>query len=150
MASLGKIKQPALKIGGKRDVRTQFGALCWRVKGGKLQVLLVTTRGSGRWTLPKGWPIRGRTAAGAAMTEAWEEAGVRGRPSPHCLGIYAGSKSGQPVVVAVFPVEVRDLAKNWPEAGERKRRWFSPKKAARRVAQPELAGLLSRFDPRAA
>ena len=147
MASLTKIKQRPLKIGGKRGVRTQFGALCWRVKGGKVRVLLVTTRGAGRWTLPKGWPIDGRTAADSAATEAWEEAGVRGVPSPHCLGIYTGRKQAQPVVVAVFPVEVSGLSRIWPERGQRRRRWFSPKKAARQVSDPELAGILAGFDP---
>jgi hypothetical protein len=52
-----------------------------------------------------------------------------------------------PVVVAVFPIEVLRLDDDFPEAGQRKRKWLSPKKAARRVSEPELRHLLSGFDP---
>lgn len=151
------IRQPKqrpvkLEDGSKRDVRTQFGALCWRVKDDALQVLLITSRRSGRWIIPKGWPMDRETPAKAAQTEAWEEAGVDGKASPVCLGIYSYSKEldpGEtlPCVVAVFPVEVKSLAKNYPERTDRRRKWFTPKKAAKLVAEPELATMLKNFDP---
>ena len=136
----------------KTDVRTQFGALVYRVVGNKVQVLLITTRGSKRWIIPKGWPMRGMTPARAAMQEAWEEAGVKGKGSDHCLGLFAYSKvidkRDLPCIVMVYPVKVSKLVKTYPEVGQRRRKWFSPKKAAARVAEPELAKILATFNPR--
>ena len=58
------------------DARTQYGALCWRMHRGKVEVLLITSRDTGRWVIPKGWPIDGLAPAQTAAREAWEEAGV--------------------------------------------------------------------------
>jgi len=153
--TLAKIKQRPIRMAPerKRDVRTQFGAICWRINKDKIQILLVSSRRTGRWVLPKGWPMDGETPAGAAMTEAWEEAGVDGKVSPICLGIYSYTKAfdgsdNLPCVVAVFPVKVRRLSSDWPEEGERRRKWFSLKKAAKEVGEPELRRILLDFDPR--
>jgi 8-oxo-dGTP pyrophosphatase MutT (NUDIX family) len=133
--------------------RTQVAALCWRVAEGKPQVLLVTSRETGRWVLPKGWPMAGKSAPESARTEAWEEAGVEGKVSDRCVGLYAyhkvlGPEKGVPCVVAVYPLKVKALADDFPERAERKRRWFSPKKAAQKVDEPELRELLQGFDPK--
>ena len=64
----------SLEIADKRDVRSQFGALCYRMKQGEAQVLMITSRRTGRWVIPKGWPIRGLKSDEAALQEAWEEA----------------------------------------------------------------------------
>ena len=145
---------PLRVVGRKTDMRTQFAALPWRVSDGKPQVLLITSRDTGRWILPKGWPMQDETPADAAATEAWEEAGVKGRVAPACIGIYSYDKTMEdgslPVAVAVFPVEVEKLAKRYPEAGDRRRRWFSRRKAAEKVAEPELRAILETFDPRVA
>ena len=147
-------KQRPQRLSGllTRDMRTQFGALCYRVLRDKPQVLLVTSRGTGRWVIPKGWPIEGATPADSAAREAWEEAGVEGRVQPVCLGIYSYLKrpadGGVPCVVAVYPLKVKKLADDFPEASERRRKWAGPKKAAGLVDEPELAALLRRFDPR--
>lgn len=144
--------------GGAADpqqaTRTQVAALCWRFEDGKPKVLLVTSRETGRWVLPKGWPERGAEAHEDAAREAWEEAGVRGAASPECLGFYAyhkvlGPEKGIPCVVAVYPLAVTALKASYPEAGERRRKWFSPAKAAEKVAEPELKALLANFDPAA-
>lgn len=132
--------------------RTQYGALCYRVRKDKVQVLLVTSRGTGRWIIPKGWPIPGSSPAEAAAREAWEEAGVLGRLRDICLGIYSYAKRqphGRPLpcVVAVYPVKVRKLEDDYPEAKERRRKWVSLKKAASLVEEPELAALLRGFNP---
>ena len=136
----------------KRDVRTQFGALCYRVRDGKTQVLLITSRQRKRWIIPKGWPSAGLTPAQGALQEAWEEAGVKGKVQDLCLGIYGYTKqmrSGPdlPCIVAVFPVRVRSLEKDYPEAGERKREWVSVKRALRQLDEPELREILKGFDP---
>ena len=152
--TVGKIKQRPLRLreDDKQSVRTQFGALCWRRHRDAVQVLLVTSRRSKRWIIPKGWPQDGATPAEAAMTEAWEESGVKGKIKPICLGIYSYTKAPSggpelPCVVAVFPVKVDRLSSSWPENKERKRRWFSLKKAASLVSEPELAAMLRKFDP---
>ncbi|SEN67382.1 NUDIX hydrolase [Palleronia pelagia] len=142
-----------LSPAGKRDVRTQFGALPYRVRNGKLQILLITTRRTRRWVIPKGWPQDGATPSDSAGTEAFEEAGVEGVASPQCLGIFTYIKEMDgddlPCVVAVFPLKVKKVLKDWPEKAARSRRWESPKKAARLVQEPELARMLATFDPKA-
>jgi len=88
------IKQLPISLHGARkgEVRSQFAALCYRIKRGKVQVLLVTSRGSKRWIVPKGWPMEGKTPAASAKQEAWEEAGVYGRSVGSCLGVYSYAK----------------------------------------------------------
>ena len=152
--SLAKIRQRPLRLGksGKSDVRTQFGALCWRLHKDDLQVALVTSRRTRRWVIPKGWPMDGTTPAQSAAREAYEEAGLEGRLSDTCVGIYSYSKAMEgdedlPCVVAVFPMKVKKELQSWPERGERKRKWFSLKKAAGMVDAPELRSILRDFDP---
>ncbi|MBT0956200.1 NUDIX hydrolase [Alphaproteobacteria bacterium KMM 3653] len=135
----------------KRDLRTQFGALCYRVVGGKTQILLITSRTRKRWILPKGWPMDGESPTHAAETEAWEEAGAKGKIKPVCIGIYGYRKQfdgeEMPCMVAIFPLKVKSLASDFPERDERRRKWFSLAKAAKKVDEPELRHLISRFDP---
>lgn len=130
----------------------QYGAVCWRRIGARLEVLLITSRETGRWVIPKGWPIAGMTPADSAAREAYEEAGVEGSPAATCIGLYGYDKafdrasnapSSRPCVVAVYPLQVKSLRDRFPERGQRRRKWFSPKKAARKVAEPELQGLLA-------
>ncbi|MEZ5779092.1 MAG: NUDIX hydrolase [Paracoccaceae bacterium] len=138
--------------GNSREAMTQYAALCYR-KSSKngVEILLVTSRDTGRWVLPKGWPMKGRTGPESALGEAYEEAGVEGRISDRPIGLYSydkGMDDGmlQPCVVTVYPVEVQKLRRKFPERAERKRRWFLPAKAARKVDEPELRELLSAFD----
>lgn len=153
--SLLQLKQAPLRMTGsaKRDVRTQFGALCYRVQNDECQVLLITSRQRGRWIIPKGWPVEGTTPADAAATEAYEEAGVQGKTFNICLGLYSytkimgDSEDDLPCAVSVFPVRVKKVLKNYPEMNERKRKWFSVKKAASRVREPELRKIIKHFDP---
>ena len=134
-------------------MRTQFAALCYRIRDGKVQILLVTSRRTRRWIVPKGWPMEGRTPAACAVQEAWEEGGVKGRASGPCLGVYAFAK-GKPdtadlnCLAMLYPVQVKRLSKTYPERHQRKRRWVSRKKAAHLVVEPELSRLIKDFDPR--
>ena len=153
--SINRPKQRPVRLldRGKRDVRTQFGALCWRAQGDETQVLLVTSRRSKRWIIPKGWPVDRATPAEAAAPEAWEEAGVEGKVKPTCLGIFSYSKAimdGEllPCVVAVFPLRVKKTRGSYPEKGERRRKWVSQKKAAQLADDPELAAIIANFDPK--
>lgn len=131
----------------------QVGALCHRMKAGKIEVLLVTSRGSGRWLVPKGWPIAGLDGAGAALQEAWEEAGVKlGRVAAQPVGQYSYFKRGtgrSPVhmQVLLYPVLVEKTAHSFPECDERRRRWVSAKRASKMVQEPDLAAILRHFRP---
>ncbi|WP_353471353.1 NUDIX hydrolase [Salipiger sp. H15] len=114
-----------------------------------MKVLLITSRGSRRWTLPKGWPVEGQSPAKSAAREAWEEAGIRGLVQETCVGgfVYMKRNSPHPHMALVYPLEVESRDKSYPERGERKQRWVSPKRAAELVDQPGLANLLLNFRP---
>ena len=130
----------------------QVAALCWRHSAKGLRVLLITSRDTGRWVIPKGWPMRHRTGAEAAAREAFEEAGLRGDVSPRSIGIYTymkrlGPGHAVPCAVRVFPLEVRGMHRHYPENGQRRVKWFSPERAAEQVDEPDLKRLIRDFDP---
>ena len=131
-----------------RPPLVQVAALCVRGKGKDKEVLLITSRGTGRWIIPKGWPMHGKSDAEAATQEAWEEAGVRAtKTSPMPIGSYRYAKNGPggivtPMEAQVYMVKVDKLAKKFPEATERKRKWFRPKEAAQKVDEMALKDLL--------
>ena len=138
-----RVRRGIGRLLGARPPAMQVGALCVDDAG---RVLLITSRDTGRWIIPKGWPMAGRTLAGAALQEAWEEAGVEAEPGQR-TGVYHYDKGHDagfaiPVEVVVFTVRVRGLADAYPEAGARERRWFAPAEAAALVAEPELAALI--------
>ncbi len=124
----------------------QVGALPYRrTEDGELVFLLITSRETGRFIIPKGWPMKKRSNARAAAIEAREEAGVVGRP-----GLLVGSfgywkrlkKVFVPVTVEVYAIEVTDEREDWKERKSRKRAWLSAEQAARLVDEPELVSLL--------
>ncbi len=129
---------PMTDVNDKSDraaPRVQVAALCYR-KSGKGREFLLVTSSRGRWILPKGWPIDGLTDAEAALQEAWEEAGVRDAVvTPKPIAKFMGIKrfnDGQeiPARIRVYGVKVRDMARKFPEAKRRDRRWVSLNKAA--------------------
>ena len=133
------------------DTREQVAALCFKETPEGRKVLLVTSRDTGRWIVPKGWPVKGKDGPGSALQEAWEEAGAAGKMKPVCIGVYGyrkqmGDDDDLPCMVNVFPLKVKKLADDFPERKERRRKWFSLKKAAKKVDEPELAEIISRFD----
>lgn len=137
----------------KRETRSQFGALCYRTKAGKLQFLLITSRRTKRWIIPKGWPENAMTPADVAAVEAYEEAGVKGKTHNQCLGVYSHEKYvsanvSYPVITMVYPLKVTKKLNKYPERADRRRKWFSAKKAAKRVCEPELAKIIKSFDPK--
>lgn len=145
-------RSTAARIAPGQPPQLQVAALCWRRSAKGLRVLLITSRDTGRWVIPKGWPMRNRGDAEAAAREAFEEAGLRGEVSRRSIGIYTyqkvlGPKQSIPVVVRVFPLEAREMLRTYPETGQRRVKWFPPEKAAKRVAEPDLAALIRSFDP---
>lgn len=129
------------------EIPIQTGALPWRLAGKNIEVLLVTGRRSGKWSIPKGWPMPGKSLAEAAAEEAFEEAGVRGTIHPEPIGTFRHVK--QQVLIGEIEVSVvvhylwvdRELVE-WPELGQRKRKWFKPKEAAKRVDSRELGEMI--------
>ncbi len=128
----------------------QLAALCWRKGKAGPEVLLVTSS-SGRWILPKGWPIEGKADSETALTEAWEEAGVtRGKVSRKPLGTYVAIKrtlegDDLPCLHQVYAIKVREAVDKFPEAHRRDRIWVTPEEAARMVDEDGLREILRNF-----
>lgn len=136
----------------RRPPRQQYAALCHRrkKKTGEIEVLLLTSRDTGRWVIPKGWPMEGKKAHAVAEREAFEEAGVRGTAEKEPFGYFSYEKklkNGVKVVclVEVHLLEVIDMVKNFPERESRRLEWVSPEEAAGRVNEPELKNLFLAF-----
>jgi 8-oxo-dGTP pyrophosphatase MutT (NUDIX family) len=129
----------------------QVAALPFRVgPDGRIEVLLITSRDTGRWIIPKGWPMIGRKAHRAAEREAYEEAGLTGRIAADPVGWYRYEKRldagvALPCKVRVYPLRVEAQHERWPERDQRTLRWFAPEEAARLVHEDELQRLLAAF-----
>ncbi len=141
----------------RRPPRQQYAALCYRLKkkSNEVEVLLMTSRDTGRWVIPKGWPMDRRHSHEVAAQEAFEEAGVRGIVEKQTIGAYHYPKvlkNGLKVncKVQVYALEVSDIAKNFKEKGERKLEWVSCDEAVKRVREPELRNLFLLFKRRMA
>ncbi|HEY9039974.1 MAG TPA: NUDIX hydrolase [Roseovarius sp.] len=141
-----ELVQPLLR----RPPEHQVAALCWREAkdGDGIEVLLITSRDTGRWVMPKGWPIEGLTGPESAAREAWEEAGVTGDPPDATpIGSYDYGKTQETgydiaVAVQVYKLHVQELSESFPESTERRRAWVSPAKAATMVREPGLQDIL--------
>ena len=147
-----RLTETVRRLFGGNPRRVQAAALPWRVTadGNGIEILLVTSRGTGRWVLPKGWPEGSETLAMAAQREAREEAGVRGCASENEIGRFYyhkldGTGVEWPCEVAVIPLEVTEERSKWPERKQRTRQWFTPQEAATAVQEPDLGELLVRF-----
>lgn len=139
----------------RRPRRTQYAALCYRrpKKDGQLEILLLTSRDTGRWVIPKGWPMGSKPAHVVAETEAREEAGVKGIVEHDSLGCFGYAKTMQeglvlPCDVQVHALEVTGSIKNYKEKGERRLEWVSPEEAADRVAEAGLKKIIRAFAKR--
>jgi 8-oxo-dGTP pyrophosphatase MutT (NUDIX family) len=137
----------------RRPPRQQYAALCYRLKKKQpvLEILVVTSRDTGRWIIPKGWPMPGKKAHAVAEREAYEEAGVKGKAHKEAFGSYGYQKnlaSGISVAcrVQVHLLEVDDLLRNFPEKASRTLEWVSCQEAISRVREPELKSLIATFE----
>ena len=128
----------------------QYAALPWRHSGGTLQILLVTTRRTRRWILPKGWPVLGLLPHQCAALEAVEEAGIEGEAAVRPIGSFLHDKrrkSGQTVActVLVFPLAATRQRRSWIEKFERETRWCTIEDALALVGNPGLCRLIRKF-----
>jgi 8-oxo-dGTP pyrophosphatase MutT (NUDIX family) len=126
----------------------QYAALPYRRRAdGVVEVMLVTSRDTGRWVIPKGWPVPGLGPQDSAAREAMEEAGLVGRISERSIGSYHYEKqfadgSAARCAVATFALEVERQSRSWPEQSQRQTRWFALPEAAEAVQEPELSALI--------
>jgi 8-oxo-dGTP pyrophosphatase MutT (NUDIX family) len=135
----------------KYQDRTQFAALpCRMSEDGKPEVMLLTSRGTGRWVIPKGWPIKGLKPREVAAREAYEEAGLVGRVArkqPVGTFHYAKQIEQDPLLceVHVYLLWVDEQLDDWPERAERLTRWFGVPEAATLVDEGGLAEIILRL-----
>lgn len=126
------------------EIRAQVAAMpVRRLADGPMEILLVTSRTTKRWIVPKGWPIKGLTAPEAAAREAFEEAGVVGRIVPEPAGRYIYWKRMSDhftlCEVTLYLLEVERRLETWAEQDQRRSQWFKLEDAADLVDEPELA-----------
>jgi len=128
----------------------QFAAFPYQVdRQGIVRVLLVTSRETGRWIIPKGWPMEGKLPHEAAAIEAFEEAGVVGEPITSTIGAYEYWKRWRSADtlcrVEVYPLPIERLEPHWLEDAERERQFFDLETAASLVEEPSLKRLIAAF-----
>jgi 8-oxo-dGTP pyrophosphatase MutT (NUDIX family) len=130
-----------------KTVGIQYAALPFRIERRQVQILLITSRTTRRWVIPKGWPVRGLTPQEAAALEAAEEAGIAGEIADQPIGSYHYQKRlkgehATAVQVIVFPFRADAQFDDWKEQHERIFAWFSYRRAATLVAEPGLKRLI--------
>ena len=150
-----KVARDSSKTNFEDKVYNQIGALCYRIANKKIKILLITSRRSKRWIMPKGWKIDKMSNRKSAALEAWEEAGVQGKVSEKPIGTYYYRKrydaeKFRTCAVKVFAIKVQAMKKKFPEVGERKLKWVDPNKAAFFVLEPELKNLIRKFQKKVA
>jgi 8-oxo-dGTP pyrophosphatase MutT (NUDIX family) len=131
---------------GHQEPRLQIAALPFRRRK-VLEVMLVSTLDSGRWVIPKGWPMKGVSSHEAAAREAFEEAGLVGEIAETAVGqfhYFKRKKNGAVWLcrVDVFPLKVKEQRRSWPEKAQRRTKWFPLEQAAMEVSDAELGELL--------
>ena len=131
----------------------QIAAMPWRLRGGVIEVLLVTSRETKRWVIAKGNLMVDLDNPTAAAQEAYEEAGVQGDVARKPVGQYRYDKrlkdgSFVPCVVDVYPLEVLIQLGSWPEVHQRTRQWMTAAEAADSVDEADLADLIRSFKPK--
>ena len=128
----------------------QYAALPYRFNThGDYQLMLVTSRSTGRWIIPKGWPIAGLAPHLSAAREAYEEAGVRGEAGAEPIGVFRHRKTltGRMLDVTVYPLAVTEELDRWPERFQRQRRWFTLSEAAYALTDRSLRRIVQSFRP---
>ncbi len=136
---------------GKKTTGTQFAALPYRITSdGGVEILLITSRRTKRWIVPKGWPIEGLAPHASAAQEALEEAGICGETQKEPIGFFHYFKVlrhnvNVPCKVDVFALKVTRQRRTWPEKDERALKWFPLAEAAKTVEEPQLRKLILKF-----
>lgn len=148
--SSSQLMERVRRLFGKGPYRLQVAALPWRSVESGVEIMLITSRDTGRWVLPKGWPEAQEALCDAAAREAGEEAGLSGAVARREAGRYRYAKvlsSGEEVAceVLVFPLEVDRVAEKWKERRQRRRKWVTHVEATRMLNEPDLCRLIAAF-----
>jgi 8-oxo-dGTP pyrophosphatase MutT (NUDIX family) len=141
---------PPKRVAKRGRPGRQFAALPFTEQEGETMIMLVTSRETHRWVLPKGWAEKGLTGPELAAKEAFEEAGLVGEVAPEPIGSYSYLKRLPndrlvPCQVDVFAMRVDRLLHDWPERGQRTREWFTLAQAAMAVEEGDLVTMLLRL-----
>lgn len=141
-------KKKAVRKAKKGERIRQVAAIPFRRNAhGDIEVMLVTSRTTQRFIVPKGWPMKGKSGRKAATIEAMEEAGVLGKTLKEPAGIYSYWKRLTNrfvrVDVIVYLLEVTEELANWQEAKRRQRAWLTPADAATLIDEPDLSTLVN-------
>ena len=146
------LTQPKKFSEKKPATRLQNGALTYRkTSRNGIEILLLTSRETKRWIIPKGWPIKGMKPCESAAQKAYDEAGVRGTIDRRPIGKYTYDKRLEPPAkvvpceVQVYALRVRRQEETWPENGQRELRWCPPDEAITIVDDVDLGTLIGKF-----
>lgn len=141
-------EKKVVRLAKKGAIIRQVAAVPFRLNGdGQIEVLLITSGTTRRFIVPKGWPMKGKSARSAAATEVREEAGVKGVTLKKPLGEYSYwkrlSRQFVQVKVKVFLLEVSHESPDWKESAKRSRAWLAPADAARLIDETQLSALIA-------
>jgi len=144
MAPARAITRP---VRARRPARLQYGVIPYRRDKDRIEIMLITSRSTRRWIVPKGWPLARKPSREVAQIEALEEAGLEGTIGKRRFGFFhyhKRLKDGSIVLcrVDVFAFEVGRQLDHWLERRERKRRWFDAQSAIKLVREAELKALI--------
>ena len=123
----------------------QSAVIPYRIINGEYEILLITSIRKKNWIIPKGVIENGLSPQQSALQEAFEEAGISGKITNELLGDYSYEKWGGTCKGSVYACEVTEIHTEWPEMGMRKRRWFSPQEAVKKLNNKDLLALVNRF-----
>ncbi|MAY60764.1 MAG: NUDIX hydrolase [Rhizobiales bacterium] len=142
----GKVR-PHLEPEEREPGARQAAALVLRERKGRREVLLITSRDTGRWIVPKGWIEEDEDGAAAAEREAWEEAGVLGTTIGPALGSYdylkiRPQRGDVLCTVDIHLLRLEEERGRWPEYKQRKRKWVRLPQALDIIEEPGLVDAL--------
>lgn len=124
--------------------------MAWREVDGVMQVVIVTSRRTGRWVFPKGGIDSGVTEPETALNELYEEAGVIGDVAQSPIGTYRMAKIRPPLIwtieIALYPIRITQVLSDWLEVGQRERRFVTVEEAGVLLSEPDMSALIRRFD----
>jgi 8-oxo-dGTP pyrophosphatase MutT (NUDIX family) len=149
------MKKPSMAVANtkpKKKTYKQYAALPYTVRDGQLLVMLVTSRETGRWVIPKGWPEKNMAPSQVAAMEAFEEAGLIGDVASKSFATFQYYKrlsenNRKRCRVEVFLFAVHQELDDWREKEQRKREWMPPEQAATCVFEKGLIKLLRNLKP---
>lgn len=125
----------------------QTGALTYRLdSSGKCEVLVVTARVGGHWTIPKANQKKEESLSAVAEAEGFEESGIRGKAFSVVLGRYTYRRNDRRYEVSVVPVEFTEELHDWPESS-RERRWGPVDEISSIVTSDRLRQIIESFSP---